>query len=173
MLAYTLSYHQISPWFLEYIFPFGQQEYSRHFHSIGFKANNMVKDHRSGLRIPEVGRSGHELRLMYAPKAVESSPNEMHWPWSIRLVAVYHSFDVKTSRSTWMIIKGNGVIKERIMELSNDYKNTDVENTEFHLVFVLQGHLLLCQWIVENCPSYISFIEGALQKKFVRRYMMI
>jgi len=31
-------------------------------------------------------------------------------------------------------------------------------------VFALQVHLTVCQWAVENCASYIAFIEESLQK---------
>jgi hypothetical protein len=164
MLTYTMSYHQISPGFLEYIFPFGQQEYSKDFHFIGFKADNKLKDSRAGLCIPELGRSGYELRLFYSLKAVESTPDQRHWPWSIRPVSVYHSFDVQTGQSTWVFVKGNSLIKKRVMELSRSYATSSFDSTSLRFMFALQVQLIMCQWAVENCASYIAFIEESLQK---------
>jgi hypothetical protein len=164
MLTFALSYHQVSPAFLEHIFTFGQQEYARDFHFIRFKGDNTFKDHRIGLVVPELGRSGRELRLFYTLKSIESSSQQKHWPWSVRQIALYHTFDTQTGHSNWIVIKGDDLMKERIMDSMKGITRRSLETFDAKFALTLQTHLLLCQWACDHFLRYISDLEVSVQK---------
>ncbi|CAG8972732.1 hypothetical protein HYALB_00008647 [Hymenoscyphus albidus] len=113
MFGLALTYHQVMPNFLDFVFPFGFQEYAEHFCFSGFREDSRLFS-EGGLKIPELGRSGQEIRMCYSLKSVESSDRDS-WPWSVRQTAIYHSFDVVTGKATWIVIKGSHLIRELIL----------------------------------------------------------
>ena len=68
-----LTYHQVMPAFLDFLFPFGFQKYRQDFHFGGFRQHTTLSDLDRGLAIAEIGRSGRGYQLCYSLKAVEQS----------------------------------------------------------------------------------------------------
>jgi hypothetical protein len=175
MLTYVLTYHQVMPAFLDFLFPFGRQEHARGFPFSGFRHETRLNPLHNGLNIPALDRSGQELRMSYSLKSVEKSDGQIHWPWSIRQTAVYHSLDIKTGVSSWVVVKGNQLMKSR-MELvtqSRNFRNAngfDSPARSFASSLILQ--LVICDWCSEDWRWYISFLEEALQEK-TRRTLSI
>jgi len=168
MLTYALTYHQVMPAFLDFLFPFGRQEHARDFHFSGFRQETRLDPMHNGLDIPELGRSGQELRMSYSLKSVEKSDGQEHWPWSIRQSAIYHSFDIKTGISSWVIVKGNKLMKSRMESVteSRSFQNVNGFDTPAaSFSSSLAMHLVICDWCSEDWRWYISFLEEALQEK--------
>ena len=70
-----------------------------------------------GLNIPELVRSGRNIRIcdsLKSVKHIENSDNKLDLPWLVRQTALYHSFDIDTGKASWMAIKGIQLIKDRI-----------------------------------------------------------
>jgi hypothetical protein len=92
------------------------------------------------------------------------SPNS--WSWSIRPTVTYHSFDVESQRSVWLIVKANGVIKNRVRSACKDQKLYRLSSADkFNNTFgsTLRTHLILCAWAGENWRWYINDIEQRVQ----------
>lgn len=154
------------PAFLDFLFPYGRQQYAQDFHSSGFRYENTVSEVDRGLQVPELGRSGREIRLCYSLKSVEPSNGQLHWPWSVRQIAVYHSFDVENGRATWIIVKGNQLMKNRLIsatESGGSYRLNLLETDDRALASALATQSLICDWSGENWRWYINFLEEALQ----------
>ena len=166
MLTLVLTYHQVLPSFLEFLFPFGNQQYAQDFHFSGFKFEDRVSDVDSGLSIPELGRSGRDFQLCYNLKSIEPSKGQPEWPWSVRQSALYHSFDVKTGRTNWIIIKGDQLLKKRIMSATGSQgvpETSKFGTVDRAFASTLAIHVLVCEWSRENWRWYINFLEEALQ----------
>ena len=73
MLTLVFTYHQVLPSFLDFLFPFGNQQYAQDFHFSGFKYEDRFSDADSGLRIPELGWSGRDFQFCYNLKSKEPS----------------------------------------------------------------------------------------------------
>jgi hypothetical protein len=171
MLTYVLTYHQVMPAFLDFLFPFGRQEHTRDFSFSGFRHETRLNPLHNGLNIPELNRSGQELRMSYSLKSVEKSDGQVQWPWSIRQTAVYHSLDIKTGVSSWVVVKGNQLLKSRMQSVteSRSFRNAngfDSPARSFASSLTLQ--LVICDWCSEDWRWYISFLEEALQEKTQR-----
>ncbi|CZR62094.1 uncharacterized protein PAC_11991 [Phialocephala subalpina] len=168
MFTYALTYHQVMPSFLDFVFPFGRQEYARDFHFGGFRQESRMDPLHKGLEIERIGRSGREIRMSYSLKSVEQSDGQENWPWSIRQAAVYHSLDVETGAATWMIVKGNKLLKSRMEAIteSQSFRNVnDFDTPARAFASSLALHLVICDWCSEDWRWYISFLEAALQNK--------
>ena len=151
------------PSFLDFIFPFGNQEYAQDFYFSGLREESRLGTKRKGLEIPQLGRSGTEIRLCYNLRSVEQSNGEPDIPWSIRNAAVYHSFDLKTGKSLWINVKGNKLIKNRVLEASRLPLLSKIESPSEAFSASLAIHLLLCDWSGEGWRWYINDLEDKLQ----------
>lgn len=169
MLSYLLTYHQVMPSFLDFLFPFGRQEHARDLNFTGFRHESRLEPIYNGLSIQELGRSGRELRMCYSLKSAEPSNLTPTIPWSIRQTAVYHSLDVETGNAFWIILKGDELIKERIedsFEYSGGLGKLEGERQQRNaLSESLATHLIICDWCGEDWRWYISYLEESLQEK--------
>ena len=166
MLALVLTYHQVQPSFLDFLFPFGNQQYAQDFHFCGFKYEHRFLDVDKGLKIPELGWSGREFQFCYNLRSIEPSSSQPEWPWSIRQSALYHSFDVETGRTNWIIIKGDQLLKKRIQSATSSRGLSESScfgtvDGAFASTFAI--HMIMCEWSGENWRWYINFLEEALQ----------
>jgi hypothetical protein len=169
MLMFTFTYHQVMPAFLDFLFPFGKQLYTQDFQFSGFRAEDRLSIDERGLELPQLGRSGRDIRMCYNLKSVEPSKGQKEWPWSIRQIAAYHSFDIETGKAFWVIIKGDQLIKRRIESATNARRaqaSKSFELTSLATSFssTLQAHLLIFDWCHEHWRWHINFLEQELQR---------
>jgi len=167
MLMFALTYHQVMPAFLDFLFPFGQQLYAKDFHFSGFRYETRLSEADKALELPALGRSGRNLQMCFSLKSVEPSKGQRDWPWSIRQTAIYHSFDVRTGRTFWLLIKGNRLLRNRITAATKSPTEAIMSNFESpgrSFVAALEAHLMLCDWAGENWRWYINFLEDELQR---------
>ncbi|KAK2794546.1 hypothetical protein FQN52_008127 [Onygenales sp. PD_12] len=166
MLTLILSYHQVMPEILEIVFPFGYQKELKEFHFITFRHSGHVHSRHKALDIPDLGRSGRFLQCCYNLESVEPKRSEW-WPWSIRQAAVYHSFDLETGRSVWIMVKGNGLIRNRIMEATKGQNQGSMGSPSTpakSFSLSLEVHLILCDWACEKWRWYIDFLHKQIQE---------
>ncbi|CZR62157.1 uncharacterized protein PAC_12054 [Phialocephala subalpina] len=168
MMLAALTHHQVMPSFLDFIFPFGNQEYLQDFYFSGLREETRLQSPAEGLVIPQLGRSGREVRMCYNLKSVETSDGNPEWPWSIRQTAVYHSFDVETGKAFWITVKGSQLIKNRIQEATakGAVRQTELKSFDSNLkafASTLATHLVLADWCVEEWRWYLNFLEKRLQ----------
>ena len=161
MLAFT--YLQVIPEFVDFLLLFGEQQHAQDLYCSGFYQQTRLQGADLGTTAPLRNWSGCDLQVCYSLKSIERSQLQAHWPWSIRHCAVHHSFDAKTVRSTWVIIKGDNLIEERINRATNG-KNASLGKPAFETVekafaASLTTHLMLCDWSSENWRWYVKFLE--------------
>lgn len=154
------------PAFLDFLFPFGKQQYMQGFHFSGFRHEDRLSTGRRGLDIQELGRTGRDIRVCYGLKSVEPSRARDDWPWSIRQTATYHSLDVETGKSLWIIIKADQLIKRRMEAATKPrgtYRIDSFGSSINALTSSLSAHLILFDWCGENWRWYINFLEQGLE----------
>ncbi|KAF2183924.1 hypothetical protein K469DRAFT_710295 [Zopfia rhizophila CBS 207.26] len=147
------------PSFLDFVFPFGEQEYAQDFYFTGFKEECLLGAKHRGLVLSELGRSGSEMRLCFNLRSVEESPRQVGLPWSIRQTAVYHTFDFETGKSVWITVKGSQDIKKRISNLVKPWNSSTYGSIADAFEASLNVHLLICNWSLENWRWYINDLE--------------
>lgn len=168
MLALLFTYHQVLPIFLDFLFPFGAQDYAKDFYFSGFRRDERYNNPTRINEVPTLGRSGRDFHLCYNLRSVETTLNPPEWPWTIRQTAIYHSFDLGTGRSFWTMVKGKRSIRERITNAVRSKQCSELTSfctVQNALTASLATHLILCEWARENWARYISFLERQFQQK--------
>ena len=180
MLVRVLSYYQVMPSYLEFLFVFGIHKHSREQRFSGFRSELMLSDGHNAA-IASLGRSGRQFQLCYNLKTVgkwmekgQLRPSDENW--SIRQGAFYHQFDVKNGNSLWIITRAGLDIKQRVESMtgktgrSEDRQFQDLQQS---LRSSLAVHLLLCHWSVENWRPYFQWSEETVEREVKRNVMNI
>jgi hypothetical protein len=167
MFMFLLTYHQVMPSFLDFIFPFGRQNFAETFHFSGFYPDERISTHKCGIKLAEIGRSGQDVRMCYSLRSVEAHLLDDEWPWSIRCTALYHSFDVEAGSSFWIFIKTDLLMKAKLeaaTQADSPGGGKGFLSAATAFSSSLQMHLLLFDWCREHWRWYIDFLEKELQK---------
>src|SRR5436190_779183 len=167
MLLSILTYHQVMPTFLDFIFSYGRQQYAQDFHFSGFRHETRMSEPERRLEIPELDRSGRDIQVCYSVRSVERSESQQDWPWSIRQTSVFHSFDFESGQATWIVVKGDQSMKNRIISATETQSTVEpnffaTHDQAFSSTFA--AHSILCDWSGEDCRWYINFLEGSVQE---------
>lgn len=161
MALWLLTFFQVLPPFLEFLFAFGQKIHDLDFHFSGFREDTRIESSLRRDEIPELGRKGQDFQLCYNLKTFEKKPG-LQWPWSSRQAVIFHSFDVENGHASWIVIKANNVIRDRLKELSNTRLAKDqqlFDDISKMFAHALAGHLIAVEWSGENWRSYLNDIE--------------
>lgn len=167
MLEYLLSFHQVSPSFLELVFAFGKGTQPEDFHYTGFRHESFLnKAEAEVYAIYRLGRSGREIKQSYNLWSVEESSSEGGTqPWSIRQTAVYHSFDLDAGRAFWINIKANNVLKSRTTAETASLNRLcahTISDPGRCFAATLTTHLIHFEWCRENWRMYLSSLKKRL-----------
>ncbi|KAL9632499.1 MAG: hypothetical protein Q9164_005280 [Protoblastenia rupestris] len=167
MLMLSLTFFQVMPEFLDFLFPLGERVLAQDFYCSGFKQQTRLAGIADGLRIPERGWSGCNLQICYSLKSVERSPTQTDWPWSIRHCAAHHAFDVENVRSSWIIVKGDQLMETRVKSATisrgpPEFSSFGTVDSAF--AAALATHLILCDWSVEGWRWYIDFLVDTFEE---------
>lgn len=166
MFVRILSYHQVMPSFLDFVFSFGEQVRAKDFNFCGFRSESKLHCDVPLLKLPNRRRSGRIFQMCYSLRSVEKA-SQKHWPWSNRQCAVYHSYDIDTEAATWIVIKANKLMKSRIKSLIKKgalYGVDGVGAESSPLQSALRTHLLVASWSAEQWRWYINFLEEKFEQ---------
>jgi len=152
MLQVLLSHHQVNAGVIDQLLSYGRRKNEQDFSACAFRAEARLSQKHPSLPLSELGRSGRQFELCYTLRTIED-PKQ----WTMRQTATYHSFDVVTGRAFWLIIKANGIVRERIQEATGD--SPPLNSTEESLRLALTAHLVMCKWANDNWRAYISELE--------------
>lgn len=159
------------PEFVDFMLAFGISEHSKDFLYSGFRSEMNLSNDCNRLLLPELGRSGREIRLCHILRSVErvdsAGGSQKQWPWVLRPTVTYHSFDAETGKSVWMVVKANDLIRDRIKHSCEDrdlYQPCSDTTLDRSFESTLQTHLVICAWAGENWRWYINFIEERIQE---------
>jgi len=168
-LALLLTYHQVTPLFLDLVFTFRFRE--RPLAHALFRHENYLEEGLPSLRLPQLGRSGIQIQHAFNLLAVErtSLSTELN-QWPLRHASLYHSLDLETGRAVYVVLKGGMEIAKRIKEATetNRHLRGDTPRTrEQSFLASLQIHLLMLDWAVESWNDYIDDIDTLVRSKGV------
>lgn len=146
ILTHVLSHHRVMPTFLDFCFEFRNTE------KVLTTATFRFEDQ---LQLPT--RIQHAFSLM-APEEEKPRSDD----WLIRRVVAYHSFDVDQGKALWIIVKGNKIVRDRIISTSPE--KTAQPQKKQQLDFALRTHVLILEWCCENWACYIEHLEDRGRK---------
>ena len=162
MLMLCFTHFQVMPEFVDFLFPFGFQSYAHDFYFSGFRQRTKLAERRQNLT-PDATAIEKSIQTCYSLKSVEPSDAD---DWFIRHCAVQHSIEMKEVRTTWVIVKGNELMKRRIESATSDsgtYEASDFKAIDRAFEASLGTHLIFCDWSAENWRWYINSLEDKFQ----------
>lgn len=170
MLLLILTFHQAMPSFLDFMFPFGRQLHGQDFQFGGFRSELRLSSTEKVISLPTLGRSGRGYRMCYSFRSIEDSKSQSqkNWPWSMRQTSIYHAFDVESGRTTWIVVKGSELIRDRVKAATSPDRPSNLttfESPSRALAASLATHLKFCDWSAENWRWYLNFLSEKLQQK--------
>jgi hypothetical protein len=166
MCLYLMSYHQVMPSFLDFMLSYGRHQHAKDFHFSGLRHESRLAIADRGLKVPELGRSGRRIQLCYSFRSVEPSSRQAKWPWSVRQTAAYHSFDLESGQATWIVVKGDQLMRDRLTSATKSSHLADLRSfrvLQDSMSSALATHLIFCDWSAENWRWYINFLEEEVQ----------
>ena len=155
---------QLMPEYIDLILSFGERHIADDFRSPGFRQRTyLTSPHYVPGNLPGVVET-KRFQICYTLKCVETSDMD---GWSIRQCAIHHTFDLTTGQMAWTVVKGNGLIKERIQSAVGDGGSLQAVN--FHTIdrafeASLRTHLLFCDWSIEHWRWYLNSLENKFQE---------
>ena len=161
MLMLAFSFLDVTPDFFDYIFTFGHQSHVQEPFFSSFRQRTCLGPSRRALAIPELSRSGSEFEICYNLRSVEQN-RAGSTEWRTRSCAVHHIFDTKNIRTSWIVIKGNSIIKDLIESA------TGANGESCPLLYqTLEGaysaslaiHLIICHWAVQEWRWYVNHLD--------------
>uniref|UniRef100_A0A8H7N3N9 CorA-like transporter domain-containing protein n=1 Tax=Bionectria ochroleuca TaxID=29856 RepID=A0A8H7N3N9_BIOOC len=115
MLAEILTFHQVMPDYLDFMFTFGLQSEPRDHRFSSFREQRSFRPSKTSLAIEPLGRSGRQYQLCYNLKGVSLKGQDPEDPsldqYSIRPAAFYHRFDVDNGNALWIVTKGGMILR--------------------------------------------------------------
>ncbi|KAI1775400.1 hypothetical protein F4818DRAFT_416492 [Hypoxylon cercidicola] len=174
MLVDILTFHQVMPDFLDFLYVFGQKSEPLDLQFSGFREQVVLSNPPGDLVQPGLGRSGKHYQICYNLKGValseENKEDIMENMWSIRQAAFHHQFDVVNGNALWIVIKGNLEIQQRFKALTDRNarpQDKSFGNAEDCFRSSLSAHLLYCHWAIEDWRWYIRWLERVVDKQHI------
>jgi hypothetical protein len=176
MLFQILSYHQVSPCYLNFITCFKSHTGTSDLRFGGFRCQKYFSDGSIG--VENLGRSGCRFQLSFKLKTARlHSPHPKDKPgrtekWSLPQAAVYHHFDVKNARAFWILTAPNKSFDSTHgsnylwSEISKSIDVRQVTSSQETQRFKSSFDVLLClgEWSLGEFTFYIQNIEDELDE---------
>ncbi|KAL8893307.1 MAG: hypothetical protein Q9192_005397 [Flavoplaca navasiana] len=141
------------PEFVDLLLPLGDRKTAQDFFSNCFYQQTRLNHNAHALHVPERAWSGQDFQICYSLKSVERSE---------------HVFDVRNVRSSWVVVKGNRELENRITSATSGRAPPEFSSYETvgkALSAALSTHLIMIDCSAENWRWYINFLEDKFQEK--------
>jgi hypothetical protein len=110
--------------------------------------------------LASMGRSGIRIQHCFNILGMEKDSSHV---WQPRQIAAYHSFDAVNGRATWIILKGDNTIRDRLQRSTLDTlkkrRATPLSKCQ-SFEQTLRDHLLIIQWCAEGWAEYLEMKEA-------------
>ncbi|KAM7193319.1 hypothetical protein V8F33_007862 [Rhypophila sp. PSN 637] len=178
-----LTFHQVPPFFLDDLITFGKQRDQLDVSLSRFTDHNAYYMHHNGSALPQLDRSGNELRHSFLLRSAERADptNPDPWQWRTRPCAVYHSFDLVTGKAVWITTKADDAVQRRIMGNSRNFEalyssvvnsTRDILDVPRLLEATLATHLVYFRWCEDSWRWFIRDIDQCLTDKAEKGRLM-
>ncbi|KAK9796179.1 hypothetical protein SCARD494_04528 [Seiridium cardinale] len=172
-LTTLLTHHQVMPSFLDLVLAFKPR--SKPITHAMFRNESYLQEDSPKFALPGFGRSGHQVQSAFSLLSVEQSdaPNELN-PWPLRQTALYHSFDVASGQTLFIVLKADTNILKRINQ--ETLKNAEMQPSSFvvaekSFTATLLVQLMVIEWCAENWSDYIEHFEEKVRDKSIEAKM--
>jgi hypothetical protein len=170
MVARILTYHQVLPDYLLFLFAFGAQVDAHNTRHSGFREQTTLKKAIPITQPDGLGRSNRQFKLCYNLKSVTcTSPDTTsieNRQWAVRQGALCHQLDIVTGNALWILTKAGLDLKRQIQGMTGPAGRRE-DHTFGTIPACLQSslavHLLLANWASDGWSAYIEWLEEVVE----------
>lgn len=162
-LQFLLTYHQVMPSFLDFVFLFKGRENA--LAQAIFRHENYLEKDSPKFNVPTIGRSSvlvqHAFNILSVEKPMSKRGQDQITEWPLRHATVYHAFDLQNGRALWAVLKGNNIMGNRIKSAIGQHKDLKpdaMSSPERSFVASLHIHMIALEWCAENWGQYIDHL---------------
>lgn len=169
MLMLCFTHFTVMPEFVDFLWPFGFRSYAQDFYFRGFRQRTQLGEHCRNTA-PNATPLNKRYQICYNFKSVDPPDTDS---WEIEHCAIHHSFDLKEVRTSWIIVKGDQLMKRRVESATSDqslHEPSDYNSMSGAFKTSLETHLIFCDWSAENWRWYINSLEDRFQRMTRRTY---
>lgn len=165
----VLTYHQVLPSFLDFIYSFGIKQYAEDTGFNDFRTDIRISNNSRATPLHAIGRSGRDIRLCFSLQSIERTKLKQPLAWSVRRSSVFHSFDLELGTTAWIIVKGNAVLKQRMEALSRSRAYTALVATDSTNCLAplfkatLLAHVEVVDWACDQWRWYLNELNEEFQ----------
>lgn len=166
-LKRVLSYYQVMPCFLDFLYIFGSKNgdkrESTRFSS--FRTEKTFQNIHTALEIAPLRRSGKRYQLCYTLKSVTlksvDKGSMINKTWRVRSAAIYHQFDVQFGTQLWIIGDPLEGIQDLVREHVHEHKNHSARYGTAAQSFSSSLNMVLhyAQWATEEWRWHVESSE--------------
>ncbi|KAK8115315.1 hypothetical protein PG999_007384 [Apiospora kogelbergensis] len=168
MFQYLCTYHQVYPEFLGMVFSFGRRSEQYNFHHLHILHQLSNNGAYSNMEMPEIGRSGKQLRVAYKLFAMERQEVELGGKWVMRQTATYHTQDLVKWKTLWITVKANDLIRERVDEANTTRCGPARLSTPAEAISrSLAIHHIMFDWCTDGWGLHITEIADEVESILV------
>lgn len=178
VFARILTYHQVTPLYLDFLSAFGRQSRKRDLRYSGFREKNKLGTPRLSSVVNALGRSGRHVEMCYNLKWVgcknPAATTTKLQEWTIRPAAIYYRFDVVEATGFWLITTPRDNFKLLLADTIGQkgrLEDRDYSTPESSFVAGLAIHAFTAQWSTDGWHRYIQWLEGVVEDD-VSRYQI-
>lgn len=160
-LTYILDHFQVMPTFLEHVFTFCYRE-DPHLQA-SFRSEDHLNQHSISPSPAPSLNDGLRIQHCFNLVGLEYEQASDRGPGSFkyRQTAAYYTLDLATGQSTWIMIKANKVVREKIEGFTNRLDDASQPSTPAGGISVaLESHLILLDWVLQNWTPYINHLRS-------------
>lgn len=167
-LTYLLSYHQVMPSFVEFCFELKSREDP--VSTTLFRQEDLIRNHVSEGSKKHHSHTGMQIQHAFSLLGLEEEKTADDYAWPFRHVTIYHSFDTKSGKAFWIIIKGNRVIRDLITTSKRGAQSVEAEAMKMPsraFVASLRIQQQVLEWSTHHWGDYIDYLESQSKKSSV------
>ncbi len=169
-LQRLLSYHQVLPYFLDFLDVYGSPSAEdRDLRFSGFRSEIYLNNPEKGTIIDDLKRSGRRYQLCYNLKTVVQKSIDQKGPVvglrKIRQAAVHHQLDIGSGTQLWLFGDPHAAMKGVVTEIVNDQRNhrNKFETIPASFKTSLDVHLGIARWSTEGWRQHILSLEETIE----------
>lgn len=169
-LKRILSYHQVMPSFLDFIYMYGSRYgKDREIRFSRFRTEKSLDNPYADLELDALNRSGKRYQICYNLKTVALKQTDdkkaINKEWKIRQSFFYHQFDVEKATQLWIIGDPLSAIRSWVAEHIHAHQNHRSRFESFVQSFwtSLETHLTYIKWATEEWRWHIESLEEIIE----------
>ena len=166
-LSRLLSFHQVSPNFLEVLEAYrGNYNDDREIHFSAFRTSSVLEDPLPPDQVPFPSRQGRRYQISFnlkIPTTLEGGHGRKFY--KIRQVALHHQLYVESGVQLWIVGDPNGLAKERIQKYLPLKETANFGDMKASFTRSLEIHSEILRWVADLWSIYVEDLQDNINVK--------